>query len=169
MARSGEAKHGRRGTKGGDKLIYEWKQSRFPVKAQTAGEELERINKAYGGIELKNVVNESRPKKSVLHKCFEWNDNVAAEKYRESQAGEIVRTIVTVPSETDKTEPIRAFVSVITSNERVAYIGITEAMNNEDYSNQILQKALSELQTFKRKYQSLSELKNLFLAINNLV
>lgn len=65
----------------------------FPVDAQTAGEELDRIRVSYGTLQPAAVVDESRPEDAPLHPCFEWDDETAAEKYREHQATTIIRSV----------------------------------------------------------------------------
>ena len=67
-------------------MIYKWKVAGLmPVDAQTAGEELNRIYTKNGALNPADIVDESRPEDAPLHDCFEWRDDVAAEKYREQQ------------------------------------------------------------------------------------
>jgi hypothetical protein len=63
------------------------------VDAQTAGEELDRIRKERGTLGPGAVVDESRPDEAPLHPVFEWCDPVAAEKYREHQATNLIRQV----------------------------------------------------------------------------
>ena len=151
-------------------MIYQWKQNRFPVEAQKAGIELERIKDKHGGIIPKTIVDESKDKKAVLHGCFEWNDTKAAEGYREVQAREIIRNIVVVKTaeETQEKEvTVRAFVPVAIEEEKPKkYITFDEAMNDEDYRSQIINQALQELIAFKNKYSQLKELAELFDTID---
>lgn len=68
-------------------MVFEWKmKGLYPVAAQAAGMELERIYKDHGRCDAADVVDESRPEEAVLHPCFEWRDHVAAEFYRQQQA-----------------------------------------------------------------------------------
>lgn len=54
---------------------------------QRLGEALATIQDAHGGrLEPEHVVDAARPKNSVLHKHFEWDDAAAAEAYRKDQA-----------------------------------------------------------------------------------
>lgn len=168
-ARRGVVRSGRHNERGCILVIYKWKQNRFPVDAQKAGEELERIQNKYNGILPKTVVDESRPEDAVLHNCFNWNDADAAEKYREIQAKEIIRNIVVIKVDEVEQEitPIRAFVSVADEDEeRPKYISINKAMSEPDYQEQILQTALKELLAFKQKYQGLLQFKKVFDAID---
>lgn len=68
-------------------------ETEFGVDAQTAGQELDRIRRRDGTIRPAVVVSESRPEEAPLHPVFEWRDEVAAEKYREHQATNLVKVV----------------------------------------------------------------------------
>lgn len=143
-------------------MIYKWKiPNLLPVDAQTAGEELARIYRENGRLEPAKIVDESRDSAAPLHPCFEWDDVAAAEKYRQTQAQMIVRSIVTV-QETPNREPVetRAFVSV-----RQEYKPIEVVTSSEEQMQELLRTALAELMAFQRKYSILSELAGVMRAI----
>ncbi len=77
-------------------MVYEWKIPKYSLPAQSAGEELERIERKHGRITPGNVLEESRPTGAVLHSLFEWNDSAAAEKFRLEQAREVIGNIAVV-------------------------------------------------------------------------
>lgn len=147
-------------------MIYKWKlPGLIPVDAQTAGEELERIYREKGTLNPAGIVDESRDSAAPLHPCFEWDDVTAAEKYRQTQAQMIVRSIVTV-QDTPNREPVetRAFVSV-----RQEYKPIEVVTSSEEQMQELLRTALAELMTFQRKYSILSELAGVMRAIEEVV
>ena len=145
-------------------MIYQWKiPGVIPVDAQIAGQELERIYQKSGALTAKEIVNESRPESAPLHGCFEWNDHVAAEKYREGQAQKIVRLIVSVDESRPEAKEVRAFVHV-----ENAYNPISVVVNSEEQMMELLQSALSELMAFKKKYKALASLRPVFDAIDSL-
>ena len=142
-------------------MTYQWKTPYFmPVDAQSAGVELDRIYKKHGNLIPSNVVEESRDETSVLHPCFEWNDAAAAEKYRETQAGLILRNITVVSESVGNEEPVRAFVSV-----QKSYQPIEIVLSDQEKTEELLRNALKELVSFKAKYNTLSMLKPVFDAI----
>ena len=142
-------------------MTYQWKiPGIIPVDAQKAGEELDRIYKAKGRLEPSDIVEESRSATAPLHSCFEWDDQKAANKYRESQAMLIVRSIVTVQGGNEGPQQVRAFVHVEQS-----YKPISVVVNSEKQMAALLETALSELRAFKRKYETLKELSPVFDAI----
>lgn len=79
------------------------------VEADDLGTELERIDQEYGEIQPSVVVSEAKPKRSVLHPVFEWDDTKAAEQHRLWQARHLVRSVQIVVSDG---EPIPAFYHV---------------------------------------------------------
>ncbi len=151
-------------------MIYQCK-IKMPVSAQTAGEELERIERKNGVVTPSLVLDASRDEKAPLHKCFEWDNAKAAENYRLVQAGMIIRNVTVVHQQTS-TEPIitRAFVN--TSERGVgkegAYISIHAAMSDDEQREFTLQQAIIELKQLKRKYQDLAELADVYAAIDKL-
>jgi hypothetical protein len=153
--------------KGGDDLIYNWKRN-MAVKAQDAGEFIENLEKKHGAITPKIILDESRSDKALLHKCFDWNDTTAAEKYRESQAGFIIRNLVVVNvSQSDPTNEevsVRAFVSV-TAEENKQYVSINTALADDGMREEVLSSCLSELKAVKVKYGNLKELAAVWAAI----
>lgn len=139
---------------------YVWKiEGIYPVDANTAGMELERIYQDTGKLEPKDIVEASKPEKAPLHDCFEWDDEKAAAKYREHQAQKIIQAVAYV-QDINEPEPIRAFVSV--QNE---YKPISVVLASVDMSSELLANALRELRTFELKYRQLQELMPVFEAI----
>lgn len=146
-------------------MVYQWKlPGLYPVDAQTAGEELERIYEDKGRLEPKEIVDESRPEEAPLHPCFEWDDPTAAELYRKHQAKQIIQSVV-IPHETVNHEPVnvRAVVSI-----QGEYKPLTVVVNDDEQMNRLLADALAELKTFERKYSVLQQLAPIFDVIHSI-
>lgn len=149
---------------GGEKMVYKWAVSGlYPIDAQVAGEELQRIYSAHGRIDAADVVEESRAETAPLHKCFEWNDSVAAELYREKQAMAVIRSVVIVNEDKRASPNVRAFVHV-----QSTYQPIRVVVDDDNKMNELLESALRELQSFKRKYAALASLRPIIDAIDAL-
>lgn len=141
-------------------MTYKWKDgSQHKVSAQVAGEVCEELEER-GELNARNLVDVSRPEDAPLHNEFEWDDDIAAELYRESQAGQIIRHLAI---KTESIAPVRAFVNVDIGSK--SYESIQAVIRNEDKYSVLLNNALKELGAFKRKYQMLSELQDVFDAI----
>lgn len=112
-----------------------------------------------GNITRESVLEKAKDENSELHKCFEWDDGVAAEQYRLYQAGQIIRFIVIDEEEKPEDRPeIRVF--HITEKSE-GYKPIQYIVRKEDEYSKLLEKAWAELRTFKAKYKCLEELRDI--------
>lgn len=125
--------------------------------AQKCAEEIRAIGDAPT---TQQIVDAARDENTELHKCFEWDDSLAAEKWRLKQARDVVHHLVikeeTVPE--DRPE-IRFFVKP-KSDE--GYKPVKLVVQNEDEYKALLEKAWAELHAFKVKYSILNELQEIF-------
>lgn len=150
-------------------MVYKYKlDGLYPVPAQTAGEEIERIYHKRGQCDAADVVDESRPESAVLHPCFEWNDPVAAELWREQQARGIINCIVTA-AETKKGETVevRAFHHVANT-----YRPLDVVLKSADMETEMKESALREFLAFKRKldvYKSLDAVRPVIREVDRAV
>jgi len=148
-------------------MIYQWKRG-LPVPAQAAGEHLEALEREHGQITPKLVLDDARDEGALLHPCFEWDDEKAAELYRERQAGFLIRNLTVRVEREDKPPlPVRAFVSVEKEESR-AFVGTIRALSEEETRAQVLQEALQSLQVFRTKYEAFAELSGVIAAIDDL-
>jgi len=70
-------------------------------------DELQRIYDQHGQLTPALVVTEARDEGHPLHARFEWDDGVAAEKYRQVQAQELIRSVKVVYREATEKEAAR--------------------------------------------------------------
>jgi hypothetical protein len=127
--------------------------------------ELERIRRANGGLlRPEDVVAAARPRGSLLHGQFEWDDARAADEYRLWQARQLIRVAVTVLPQTDR--PIRAYVSLRTDRTVAGggYRSLCDVLSDGQLREQLLAEALDDLETFRTKYGRLRELAPVFAA-----
>ena len=123
---------------------------------QKIGEALEKITAAHGGyLEPLSVVDAARDKKSVLHAHFEWDDALAANKFRLDQARALIRSIRVEDSDTDDGH-IQAFVSVA-ERGGVAYRPIDAIRTSADLQAKVLAQAERDLDAWQKRYRSLQD------------
>lgn len=132
--------------------------------AQKVGKEIQRlIDVNDGQIKPLIVVENARNKSSPLHEYFDWNDTIAAGKWRISQAGMLLRW---VQIELIKDKPSRAFVNITDVDTRQnVYLSIEKALGEPELRKQLLNDSLRELDCWERKYQTLKELSLIFSAV----
>lgn len=129
----------------------------FKADAQKCANE---INTLGDDIRADKVLDLARNKKTELHKCFEWDDTVAAEKYRLHQAHRVIRMLVVqedAPAE--ERPPIRLFYKAATDK---GYRPVDLIVKREDEYKALLARAYAELRAFKEKYSMLTELQEIF-------
>lgn len=107
------------------------------------------------------VLEKARDVNSELHKCFEWDDSIAAEKYRLHQARAVLINLVFVDKKSEN-ESTRSFQL---TTERSVYQPTICFLTQEDEYQNLLRRAKSELEAFKRRYHTLTELESIFEAM----
>ena len=141
---------------------YSWAIPKYKIGVDVAVSELSKLKEKTPH----NIVELARDENNPLHGEFEWNDTVAGEKYREIQAREMLRCIIQhEEDESGKEITIRAFVNTTETN---VYDTIEAVVSNETEYENLLKTALKELESFKKKYHSLKELKPVFEAMKEL-
>lgn len=128
----------------------------FKADPQKVAEEIRAIGDAPT---TQQIVDAARDEGSELHKCFEWDDSIAAERWRLKQARDVVHHLVireeTVPE--DRPE-IRFFVKPKTDE---GYKPTKFVVQHEDEYKALLAKAWAELHAFKVRYAMLEELREI--------
>ena len=145
---------------------YTWKtKNLYKVDANVAAKVFEELENTIG-LTAENVVNVSRDTLAPLHDEFEWDNDIAAESWRKRQAQNMISnlSIVLVETEDEEVTPVRAFYAT----ELHHYENIRAIITNEEKKDDLLIKAIRELQAFKRKYRILTELGTVFSAIDTI-
>lgn len=131
-------------------------------------DELKRIAQENNGIlRAEDVVAAAEPEESPLHNSFEWNDTIAARRYRLRQARELIRVTVEVIPQTGTEQ--RVFVSLNPDREEEGggYRILTKVMSDADRRKQLLEDALCELEAIQEKYANLKVLAKVFSAVKD--
>lgn len=147
---------------------YRWKTGRgFHVNAQTAGEHLDRLQRAYGGrLTPSDIVADAKAVNAPLHGCFEWDNTRAAQLHREWQARQLVAA-VRIVQEGDGTTPpklLRAYVNLLdplTEDADIptqAYRPMASVLADVTLRQQLLAQARREMALFINKYDEIQEL-----------
>jgi len=98
----------------------------------------------------------------ILHNHFEWDDSAAAGQWRVHQARQMISHINIVVQLGDRTIQTKAFHSVVistTDDDDVPnrYVTVRIAREDPDLKDQIIRKALTELESWKRRYAEYSQ------------
>lgn len=166
-------------------MKFKWKPgSRMPIKAGVAGKHLLKLYKEHKQLTPEIVVASAAKRGSPIRECFEWSNLKAAEEYRKEQARRLLRFVTFIPqtkSDEDDIDGIRLFFPIFYEIEEedekgeverytiTSYRTIHDIMDSPDDKEQLLQRAMAELQAFRRKYAQLSMLDSVFKAIDRFV
>ena len=129
-----------------------WGFMKFKGDAQACYDEVQTLGESYTPHQ---VLDLARNPKTELHKCFDWDDSSAAEKWRVQQARFICKSF-TVTIETAKGEERSYRLVEHDSDERV-YRPVTFTVRDEDQYESLLRRAKEELAAFRRRYKSITE------------
>lgn len=147
--------------------VYGWKSgSHIKANAQRAGEQFEQLSKSEDGLTPQSVLDANRAEGTPLHDSFEWDDTEAAEKYRLNQAGHFIRciTVSVQREEQEKPEAVRAYFTVTKGK----YESTQDIIADAEKRDTLLEKALSEFNSYMKKYETLKELdpiRNAFIQV----
>ena len=150
------------------------KGSFFKADANAALKEIEALNKRHGGYAPDgSLVEHARNPKSVLHNEFEWDDEVASNKFRLITEKNIKRSLVVVTEKLNdgQAEPTeirlfqRAKVECKGKPQRI-WLNTFDMMKDPHGRQQLVDNAKKELEAFTNKYKSLTELSDVLEPIN---
>ena len=104
-------------------------------------------------------VADAAKKSSPLRPYIEWNDKVAGKAYRLDQARYYMRSIDIEIVLADGSHQVRAWHHVMIDTEACddgCYASSLHISQNEDLSNQVIRRALRELEGWKTRYREYS-------------
>jgi len=145
-------------------------------QAERYGTHIETMLEDFDVLKPDDVLNDAVSPKSPLHDFFEWDDSLAAQKYRVNQAAYLLRSIhVTVKVDREETN-IRAFHRVVVRHHTSdnggkgakGYVTLTRVMSDKELRAQIIEEALRQLQSWRDKYKQYSEFSLVFSAIDEM-
>lgn len=147
---------------------YQWKSgSRIKADPQASGELMERLSATSEGLTARTLLEANRAEGTPLHDDYEWVDEVAAENWRLQQSNHFLNCITTVIVDTKTGEEVECRAVHITT-ESHKYEPLALILQDRDKYQTLLSNAKAELETFKRKYNTLKELTPVFEAIDEI-
>lgn len=135
----------------------------FKADAETVYKEITALGDSFSP---EQIVEAAKDKNTELHKCFTWDDTVAAENWRKHQARMLVAQLVIRTETTDK-EPVAVRV-IASTNVRNEYKPVVKVLEVEQDYADLLARAVAELKAFQQKYKTIKELREIFEAIDEL-
>ena len=126
--------------------------------AQEIGEAVERIGDQ---VTPDDVVDAARDTSSPLHRLFEWDDTLAAVRWRRQEARSVLNHLAVVVKMPDgNLEPIRAFHSVdVETDDTTArrYVHVSVVKSRPDIADNVVDRARGELESWRNRYRGYRE------------
>ncbi len=144
---------------------YKWKTGfRGSVKPSVAGKVFEELEQTVG-LTPQNLVDASRSEDAPMHKAFEWDDEIAGEKWRTHQARNYINHLEIIID--DKEVPAtRAFVQYETSDAK--YEHILTVLSDPVKSNSFFELGMKMLNDFKRRFADVQEFASVIAEIEKI-
>jgi hypothetical protein len=148
---------------------YDWRDGGPQYKADPTEvmKRLVRLHKKQGTIQPSAVVDDARDPKSPYHDDFTWDDEVAAEHHRLSEARRMLGSLVVVSIKGSAPKlkgPTRAVIHARSSTGN-GYHPSVAVMNENEVRQQKLAEALSKMDYWANQYSCYEELAEIMDAI----
>lgn len=151
-----------------------WKSGyRAAVKPDVAYSVYEQVKECTGNEPTPEAMVSAASEKSCpIHVAFEWDDSIAGHKYRLTQARTMLRSFVMIPEEGRRKDSVRILETIrVTPNTetgeaRIAYLPTADVMKDQEARAALLQRALNEFMSLRRRYLHLQELAVVFAEVD---
>ncbi len=137
---------------------YVWTPgARIKLAPEDVGKELKKIHAKSGVITAEAIVSAATRTTSPLHEHFQWDNDIAANKYRLEQARHLIRCIRVTMEQSDDlpAKLVRVYINPLNEG---TYHTIVDVMSNDDLRNSALKKVLWEIKAMAAKNQEYEDL-----------
>lgn len=121
------------------------------------------------GLTAEDVVEVAAPAEHPLHEYFEWDDSVAGHAYRKHQARALMRRVKVRIVEEQAPGQKRVFqmsgYSNVLINDHREYKATRDVFSDPALREQVLRRALSEMQAWAARYKQFAEFAEVIAAV----
>lgn len=144
----------------------EWKfDDLFKADAGKVYDEIQEIGDSYTA---DDILEKAKDENTELHKCFDWDDSIAAHKWRRYTAREICRSLVLKVVESDH-EPPKKFRVIQNTRDGDGYEPSVRIYANPRKMNILLERMKEDSRRFIDRYKSLPEASEIILAMEEAI
>lgn len=128
---------------------------------------IEAVYAKHGELTPEILLDEARHPEHPLHHRFEWDDSKAAESWRLEQSAQLIRSVrITFVTASGQPADLRAFTATKgAESHRSTYRPTEEVVTDPLMLAIVLRDMERDWQTFKRRYEHLSEFAARFSAV----
>lgn len=119
---------------------------------------LDSIYRSKGVLTPQVVVDEARPEDHPLHDRFEWDDEVAGERFRRDQAHRMIQSVRVAYTTSDRPKDVRAWVPISRpESPQPSYEPIEDVVLDDIKRTVLLQQMEREWKAMQSRYGDLVE------------
>lgn len=141
-----------------------WKGTAFRANPEAVYREIQTIGEDYTP---KQILELARDETTELHKCFIWDDTIAAEKWRLHTARQICCSLSVIVETSDK--QLAPYRIIQHDEEKEAYAPVVLTVRNVDEYARLLKQAKAEMAAFRKRYKMIVELQTVIDEIDNIL
>lgn len=141
-----------------------WAGTGFRGNAEVVYHEIQELGESYTP---EDIVEKAKDPTTELHKCFDWDDTIAAAKWRKHTARLICCSLQVVVAEEEK-EPV-TYRLIQNDRSEQAYKPVTLTVRNDSEYDRLLKQAKMELKAFKERYKRITELETVIDEIDRII
>lgn len=140
----------------------EWKMAGlFNADAERCYNEIQEIGDSYTP---DDILEKAKDETTELHKCFEWDDTIAAHKWRKHTARMICNNIVLTVVKSEA-QPARKFRLIQNVREGDGYESSIRIYSNPDKMKALYERMVADSRRFVERYESLPEASEIITAM----
>lgn len=122
--------------------------------------ECQDLYQTKGLLQAEDLVERATDPASPLHSAFEWDDTIAAKRYRDVQARVLIKLVtVEISNGSEIPQYVNVRVESADGKEARGYVTLDYAMSQETLREQILKGALREARLWEQRYKDYESLK----------
>ena len=136
----------------GKMLTATWGKHFFKADATKCASEIMEICDQMESATPQQILEKARDESTELHKCFTWDDSIAAEKYRIHEARQIVCQLKIVEQDIDNKQKPTAIRVFYKTDGKSGYKPTQLILKQPDEYEALLERCRNELPSVKQKY-----------------
>lgn len=141
-----------------------WGFMQFKADPEKVWREIQQIGDQYTP---QDVLEYARDPQTELHKCFDWDNTTAADKWRKQQARWVCNSLVVTVIKEE--QPSREYRIIQHDTEERVYRPVVLTVHNKEQYGRLLDMAKRELKAFKERYAEIVELRNVIEEIERII
>lgn len=145
--------------------MISWGFMKYKADAETCYREIQSLGEE---VTPQMIVDFARDEETELHKCFQWDDSIAAENWRKQQARQVVMSL-TVKVERSEHGEAQTYRLIEHDDTEKVYRSVVFTVRNEDEYRRLLAQAKADMIAFKKRYKSIVELQEVIEEIDKII